>query len=110
VRFHRGQTDGGWIRLRGLPVTCPSRIAADLLAEREDPEAIAQLIADALRPVYDYPSAVAEAIAPYAAHFGLRRGDGLALLERLLDLSGNPERETWLDEAASSLHRVESAR
>jgi len=99
--------DDEWIRLHGLPVTRPSRIAADLLAERDDPEAIAQLIADALRPVYDYPSAVAKAIAPYAGCFGLRRGDGLALLEWLLELSGNPERATWL---ISSQSRVESVR
>lgn len=110
VRLHRGQTDEGWIRLRGLPVTLPSRIAADLLAERDDPQAVGQLIADALRHAYDSPGSVARAIAPYAAHFGLRRGDGLALLGWLLELSGDPRQSAWLAEAGSSWQRAESAR
>ncbi|MDQ3162088.1 MAG: type IV toxin-antitoxin system AbiEi family antitoxin domain-containing protein [Actinomycetota bacterium] len=110
VRLHRGQTDEGWIRLRGLLVTLPSRIAADLLAERDDPQAVGQLIADALRSTYDYPARVAEAIAPYAAHFGLRRGDGLALLGWLLELSGDPGQSAWLAEAGSGWQRAESAR
>ena len=102
VRLHQGQADEGWIRLRGLPVTRPARIAADLLAEQEDPEAVGQVIADALRSVYDYPTTVAEAIAPHASSFGLRRGDGLALLGWLLELTGDPERAAWLDEARTS--------
>lgn len=110
VRLHRGQTAEGWIRLRGLPVTVPSRIAADLLAERDDPQAVGHLIADALRSAYDHPGSVADAIAPYAAHFGLRRGDGLALLGWLLELSGDPKRSAWLAEAGSGRQRAESAR
>jgi predicted transcriptional regulator of viral defense system len=104
VRLHRAQvSEGDWIWLRGLPVTRPKRIAADLLADREDPGAVGQVIADALRPVHDYPGSVAEAIAPQAAGLGLRRGDGLGLLHWLLDLSGDPERETWVREAAQSI-------
>jgi hypothetical protein len=80
----------------------PYRIAADFLAGREDPGAIGQMIADALRSVFDYPSAMVSAIAPYAAAYGLRRGDGLGLLRWLLYLSGDPEREVWLAEAAAS--------
>jgi predicted transcriptional regulator of viral defense system len=54
VRLHqRPLEDGEWIDLRGLPVTRPSRIASDLLYDREDPEAVAHLIADAIRSVYD---------------------------------------------------------
>jgi predicted transcriptional regulator of viral defense system len=103
VRLHRGDLpDASWITLHGLPVTRPHRIAADLLADREDPGAVGELIADALRPVYDYPGAVARAIAPYAAAYGLRRGDGRGLLRWLLDLTGDHERQTWLDEAAAT--------
>jgi len=103
VRLHRGEAEqAGWITLRGLPVTRPHRIAADLLAGREDPGAIGQIIADALRSVFDYPGAMVSAIAPYAAALGLRRGDGLGLLGWLLDLSGDPERGVWLAEAAAS--------
>jgi putative AbiEi antitoxin of type IV toxin-antitoxin system len=104
VRLHRGQLGTGeWSWLGGLPVARPNRIAADLLAAQEDPEAVAQIVAGALRAVYDYPGPVAEAIAPRAARFGLRRGDGLALLTWLLDLTGDSERGTWLDEARASL-------
>lgn len=100
VRLHRGDVGGKWIVLRGLPVARPNLIAADLLAEREDPGAVAQVISDALRGVFDYPGLVADAIAPYAAAYGLRRGDGLGLLRWLLDIGGDPEREVWLQEAA----------
>lgn len=103
VRLHRGALDNGdWIILRGLPVTRPHRIAAELLAESEDPGAVGQVIADALRGVYDYPGAVARAIAPYAAAHHLRRGDGLELLRWLLELVGDADRETWLREAMAT--------
>jgi hypothetical protein len=82
-----------------MPATRPSRIAADLLDDKEDPEAVAQVVADALRPVYDYPGAFAEALAPYSASFGLRRGDGLALFRWLLDTAGDPEASRWIEEA-----------
>ena len=96
---HRTVRPDEWIVLHGMPVTRPSRIAADLLGDKEDPEAVAQVIADALRPVYDYPAAFADALAPYAASFGLRRGDGLALFRWLLDTAGDPEMPTWIEEA-----------
>jgi hypothetical protein len=103
VRVHRGKLDGNeWIILRGLPVTRPSRIASDLLADREDPEAIGQLVADALREVYDYPGTFAQTLGPHAARFGLRRGDGVALLRWLLDLVGDPETEKWMEDARAA--------
>jgi len=81
VRFHvRPRGPGPWIELRGLPVTRPSRIASDLLLDNEDPEAVAHIIGDSIRNVYDYPGSFAEALAPRAARFGLRRGDDLGRL------------------------------
>ena len=80
----------------------PGRRAGRHLYIREDPGAIGQVIADALRTVFDYPGAMVSAIAPYGAAYGLRRGDGLGLLRWLLYLSGDPEREVWLAEAAAS--------
>ena len=104
VRFHvRPRGPGPWIELRGLPVTRPSRIASDLLLDNEDPEAVAHIIGDSIRNVYDYPGNFAEALAPHAARFGLRRGDGLALLGWLLGLVGDPNTQLWLDEARRSL-------
>jgi hypothetical protein len=90
-----------WITLRGLPVTRPARIASDLLSEREEPSAVAHVIADSVRNVYDYPRTCADALAPHAAAYGFRRGDGLALLRSLLDLVGDPESGRWMQEASA---------
>lgn len=110
VRLHQRQlADREWIWLRGLPATLPSRIVDDLLRDDEGPEAIAQVTADAIRAVNDYPGAFAEALGRHAARFGLRRGDGLALLRWLLDLVGDPETPRWMHEARESLRREDEA-
>jgi hypothetical protein len=107
VRLHqRHLEDREWIGLRGLPVTRPSRIASDLLYDREDPEAIAHLIADGIRAVYDDPGTFADALAPHAARFGLRQGDGLALLGWLLDVVGDADTPRWMDEARAHAERT----
>ena len=76
-----------------------------MLDDKEAPEAVAQVIADALRPVNDYPGAFADALAPYAASFGLSRGDGLALFRWLLDTAGDPEMPRWIEEARVQAER-----
>jgi predicted transcriptional regulator of viral defense system len=86
------------IVLRGLPVTRPSRIAADLLADREDPEAVGQVVADALRGANEYAGAFVETLAPHAAQLGLRRRDGAAVLRWLLDLVGDPQTDRWMED------------
>lgn len=102
VRLHRRPVgDSEWAWLRGLPVTRPARTAADLLHDREDPEAVAAVIADALRSGCEHPAAVAGALAPLAARSGFRRDDGLALLRWLLDTAGDPAVAGWLAEAAA---------
>lgn len=107
VRLHQRRLGSAeWITLRGLPVTRPSRIAADLLDDREDTEAVARVVVVAIRAVYDYPGTFADALAPYAARYGLRRGDGLALLRWLLDLVGDPEAPRWMEEARDHAARV----
>lgn len=102
--------EGEWITLRGLPVTRPSRIASDLLFDKEDPGAVAHLIADAIRAVYDYPGTFADNLAPFAVRFGLRRNDGLAVLRWLLELVGDPDTSKWLAEARAhaTAHSMES--
>jgi predicted transcriptional regulator of viral defense system len=106
VRLHVRAIEGiKWIELRGLPVTRPSRIAADLLMDREDPEAVAHVVADAIRNAYDYPGTFADSLAPYAAQFGLRRGDGVALLRWLLDLVGDNGTDRWMEEARAHVDR-----
>ena len=107
---HRSVSPSEWIVLHGMPVTRPSRVAADLLADKEDPEAVAQVIADAIRSIHDYPGTFADALAPHAARFGLRRGDGLALLRWLLDLVGDPETSRWMQEARAHVARSSAER
>jgi hypothetical protein len=111
VRIHiREVPDREWIGLRGLPTTRPSRIASDLLYENEDPDAVAHVIVDAIRPVYDYPGTFADSLAPHAAKFGLHRGDGMALLRWLLDLVGDPDAPAWLEKARAHMNRNRTER
>jgi predicted transcriptional regulator of viral defense system len=100
VRVHRRALgDNEWTVLRGLPVTLPSRTASDLLTDREDPEAVGHVVADALRGGSDRAGAFARELGPHATQFGLRRGDGVAVLRWLLDLVGDPETRRWMEEA-----------
>jgi hypothetical protein len=110
VRIHRRALDSGaWINMRGLLVTRPSRIASDLLHDHEDPEAVARIVAEAIRNVYDYPGTFADSLAPHSAHFGLRRGDGYGMLRWLLELAGDPNTSQWLAFAREHLERNSSA-
>lgn len=107
IRLHRRNVRSGEVvRLHGLPVTRPSSIAADLLAVREEPEAVAQIVADAIRGIYDYPGTFADSLAPRAADFGLRRNDGLAVLRWLLDLVGDQDTSRWIEEARAHVSRA----
>jgi predicted transcriptional regulator of viral defense system len=107
VHLHRAPVgDGEWSNVGGLLVTRPARIVADLLKTREDAGAVAQVIADSIRTGKEQTAAICRAISPHASKFGLRAADGFALFEWLLDLTGDPDRASWLDEARSSLDRV----
>ena len=107
VRLHiRKLQRSEWIELRGLPVTRPSRIASDLLRDREDPEAVARLVVEATRAVYDYPGTFADSLGPFASRFGLRKGDGLALLRWLFDLIGDRDTPRWMQEARAHVARA----
>jgi predicted transcriptional regulator of viral defense system len=100
VRLHRGQLGASEIEiLGGLPATSPARTASDLLADKEDPEAVARVVGDALREKKEWAGNLPAALAPRAAQLRFRRDDGRAVLAWLLDLSGDPEPERWLEEA-----------
>lgn len=100
VRLHRARlAKDEWHSLRGLPVTKPARTASDLLGDRADPEAVAQVIADALRRHAEPPARFAEALAPYASRYRFRAGDGHAILRWLLELSGDKLWRKWINEA-----------
>lgn len=103
VRIHvRGLTEEDWTAVGGLLVTRPSRIASDLLSDHEDPEAVAHIVAGAIRPAYDDPTTFADRLAPHAVRFGLRKGDGLALLRWLFELAGDPDAARWMADARSA--------
>lgn len=100
VRLHRGQLgEGETAVLGGLPVTSPARTATDLLADREEPEAVARVVADALRMKKEWAGHFRAALAPRAAQLHFRRGDGLAVLAWLLDLSGEDGAKRWIEDA-----------
>ncbi|HET9678142.1 MAG TPA: hypothetical protein VFP21_11640 [Solirubrobacterales bacterium] len=105
VRIRKAQLqDDEWAKLHGLFVTTPARTAADLLADREEPTSVAQIIADALRREHDQPEHFAASLAPRAAQLGLRRGDGVAALAYLLNLVGDPQAPEWLQQAVSHIN------
>lgn len=111
VRLHRGRLERGeWINLTGLLVTRPARIAADLLADGEEPDAVAPIVTQAIRQINDYPGTFADAIAPLAARFGLRKSDGLGLLRWLLELAPDPDVPQCLDEARADMDRARPAK
>jgi hypothetical protein len=103
LRLHRGYvTKEHRIVLRGLPVTRAGWMIGDLLADHVDPESVARITAEVVDRVFDYPSVIAERIAPFAGRFGLPPGDGVDLLDELLTLAGYQDRETMLREARSA--------
>lgn len=109
VRLHRGPvTEINWVHLDGMLVTRPSRIAADLLADHEDLEAVARITTDAIRKIYDYPGTFAQSLAPLSARFGLRHNDGYGLLRWMLELVGDPDTPRWLTEARKNVDRSAS--
>jgi hypothetical protein len=100
VRIHvRPLHDSEWASQGGLLVARPQRTAADLLHSREDPEAVAQAVTDALRRGYASPGEFAAALAPSAAAHSFRRGDGMSVLQWLLDLTGDPDGGRWMSQA-----------
>jgi hypothetical protein len=93
VRLHRREVvDGQWRFARGLPVTSPARMIADLLDDHIEPERVAQITTEVIHKGLDDPSAIVELIGPTAARLGFRRGDGMALLDHLLTVAKYPAR------------------
>jgi predicted transcriptional regulator of viral defense system len=104
IRIHRSSLRrGDWANLKGLLITKPARIAADLLADGEDPDSVAQIVAKALRQSNDRPRSFAVSLEPLAQRFGLRKGDGLAVLRWLLELGGDPNTAFWLQQATAHM-------
>ncbi|TDF92118.1 hypothetical protein E1809_19230 [Arthrobacter terricola] len=89
VRLHRGQIGPGeWTTVEGLPVTSVLRTVADLAADHVDGGHLASVVRDALTRRQVDDQQLAAALRPYAHHYGVRVGDGEALLARFLQESG----------------------
>ncbi len=102
VRLHRGRVpDRDRLVLAGLPVTRAGRTIGDLLADHHEPDAVAQIIHEVLDRAYEYPSVVAEKLAPFATRFDRPSGDGVGLLDVLLAMTGHPNRNSLVAEARS---------
>jgi hypothetical protein len=102
VRLHRRNLDIGDVRDLGeLPGTRPGRIAADLLIDGADAEAVARILAEAMAVGMEDPAEFVRYLAPLARRFGWPVGDGVAVVAWLLDLSGitSADRSAWLDQA-----------
>lgn len=61
--------------------------APGLLAAYEDPGAVGQVIVDALARGTQSEGPITTAIAPYAGRYGLPKGDGVKLMDRLVEIA-----------------------
>lgn len=91
--------DGEWASQGGFLATRPPRTAADLFRSRGRPRSRGQVIADALRRGHASPGEFAAALAPSAAAHGFRRGDGISVLQWVLDLTGAPDSSRCMSRA-----------
>lgn len=89
IRLHRDELGpDDWTAVEGLPVTSVLRTVTDLAAAHVDGGHLASVVRDALirRQVDDQQ--LAAALRRHAHHYGVRMGDGEALLARFLRESG----------------------
>ncbi|MGH7861246.1 MAG: type IV toxin-antitoxin system AbiEi family antitoxin domain-containing protein [Candidatus Dormibacteraceae bacterium] len=102
IRIHRGHVpEGDRVVLKGLPATRPARMLADLMAEGQEPVLVARMAAEVIERGQDYPASIARQLAPFASTFGRALGDGVGVLEAVLDLADSRlDRRTVLAEAA----------
>lgn len=114
VRIHRGRIEAHeWAWRRGLPVTRPDRIVADLIREREESDAIAAVLSDALRGGLVSPADVVDELVPIASSEAARGEAAWTLFESLLNLVPSPENRRWLQQArdpSASRHSASSRR
>lgn len=81
----------------------------DLLADQVDPDGIARIAAEVLERAFEYPREVADVLAPHAHRFGCGRGDGLALLDELLQRAGSRGLVVLLADVALTPRRLDAA-
>jgi len=100
VTIHvRKLSRGEWTNLAGLPVTRPSGSPRTCSWTTRTPRRSLRSRQSQSGKSVTTLGTFAYSLAPHAASFGLRRGDGLALLRWLLGLVGDPETPRWVVEA-----------
>jgi len=103
VRLHRGHLPNEQrLLLKGLPATSAALMIADLLDDHIEPASVAQITTEVINRELDYPDTIAKHIEPYAARYGFRQGDGIALLDHLLTLANHSGREAMACKTAGS--------
>ncbi|MFE9582687.1 type IV toxin-antitoxin system AbiEi family antitoxin domain-containing protein [Nocardia sp. NPDC006044] len=79
-----------WHRVEGLPVTRPLRTVVDLAAAHTDGGHLATVVRDAILTGDTTSHQVADALRPYAHHYGMRPGDGDGLVRDFIAEAGIP--------------------
>lgn len=80
-----------WILVGGLPVTTVLTTIVDLAADGTDGGHLAGVVRDAIATSAVDLVKLSEALRPFAHKYGVQTGDGLALVQRLLDEAPLPQ-------------------
>ena len=89
IRYRQRKLDPGDVAIvNGLPVTTIEQTVADLVEARVDLSLVADALRDATRSRRLGLGRLEELLGPLAARHGLRKGDGRALLDRLMAIAG----------------------
>ncbi|APE33010.1 hypothetical protein BOX37_02390 [Nocardia mangyaensis] len=92
VKFHvRELAQQDWHLVAGLPVTRPLRTVVDLAAARTDGGHLATIVRDAILTNDTTRDELAEALRPYAHHYGMALGAGHDLVRSFIGQAGVPE-------------------
>lgn len=89
IRYRQRRLDPGDVTIvNGLPVTTIEQTVADLVEARIDLSLVADALRDATRNRRLDLGRLEELLSPLAARHGFRKGDGQALLDRLMAIAG----------------------
>ncbi|MBF6289888.1 type IV toxin-antitoxin system AbiEi family antitoxin domain-containing protein [Nocardia cyriacigeorgica] len=80
-----------WHLVEGLPITRPRRTVIDLAADGIDGGHLATIVRDAILTGDVTRDELAKALRPYAHRYGMRIGDGSALVHDFIGQAGIPE-------------------
>lgn len=87
----KGIDHGSWTLVGGLPVTTVLTTIVDLAADGIDGGHLAGVVRDAIATSVVDLAKLSEELRPYAHRYGVLTGDGLGLVQRLLDEAPLPQ-------------------